>query len=220
MIGSLSAFTYDVRCRIGAAALAIAALPMSPAPCLAASGAPDMRSAALEVRPTERNDQPRSTIGATPPGEAPDDRVLPRLDHSTLRIHPAEPPKNFEITLALKPATAGGQAGIALRLLTPRDYYLVELDTAANTVAFDRVGGGEVAQIAQVEADIAVDTWHALQIRAEDERFTVSLDGKWLFTAYDTTLSRAGRIALWSKDGSAVRFDRIVILPLAESTQR
>jgi hypothetical protein len=219
MAGSLSSFTFDVRCRVGAAVLAMAALPMSPAPCLAAqaSAASDMRSAALEVRPTARSDQPQSTIGAS---DLSDAFVLPRPDHSTLRIYPAEPPRNFEITVAFKPATAGGQAGIALRLLTPRDYYLVELDTAANTVAFDRIGGGEVAQIAQVEADIAVDTWHALQIRAEDERFTVSLDGRWLFTAYDTTLSRAGRIALWSKDGSAVRFDRIVILPLAESTQR
>src|SRR5262249_44505823 len=119
-----------------------------------------------------------------------------------------------------KPATFTAQAGIALRLLTPRDYYLVALDAAANTVAFNRIVDGKASQIIRADSDIATDEWHALQIRAEDERFTVSLDGKGLFTAYDTTLSRAGRIALWSKSENAARFDHITILPLAETKQR
>ena len=54
----------------------------------------------------------------------------------------------------------------------------------------------------------------ALVVRATDDKFTVFLDGIWLFTGFNKTLSRPGRIALWSKGDSITRFDQIEIAPL------
>ena len=87
-------------------------------------------------------------------------------------------------------------------------------------MSFLLVSRGMATEIVGVDSDMAVDTWHSLTIRAEDERFMVSIDGNWLFTAYDPTLSRPGRIALWTNADAAIRFDRIAIAPLPVQEQR
>jgi hypothetical protein len=78
------------------------------------------------------------------------------------------------------------------------------------------VADGVSEEIAGVDADIASYTWHTLAVRAVDAEFVVSLDGIWMFTGFDKTLPRDGRIALWTKGDSVMRFDRITITPLTE----
>jgi hypothetical protein len=99
--------------------------------------------------------------------------------------------KNGEISLRLK--TVGGKSdqggGIAVRLSNPQNYYLVQLDALRDRVLFSRVSDGESEQIVGVDADIASHSWHMLTVRAVDSEFTVSLDGTWVFTAFDKTLS-------------------------------
>jgi hypothetical protein len=103
---------------------------------------------------------------------------------------------------------AGGKSdqggGVAVRLKTPESYYLVQLDALRDRVLFSLVSNGESKEIAGVDADIASHAWHTLAVRAKDDEFVVSLDGTWMFTAFDKTLSRAGRIALWT-EGDASR---------------
>jgi hypothetical protein len=65
-----------------------------------------------------------------------------------------------------------------------------------------------------VDADIAPHTWRTLAVRASDDQFVVSLDGTWVFTGFDRTLSKPGRIALWTKGDSVTRFDQIEIASL------
>jgi hypothetical protein len=43
--------------------------------------------------------------------------------------------------------------------------------------------------------------------------FTVSFDGKQLFTAQDNTITGAGRVALWTKADGVTYFDTIAIIP-------
>jgi hypothetical protein len=133
-----------------------------------------------------------------------------------LAIYKSASLKNAEITLRLN--ADGGRSdqggGVAMRLSSPRDYYLVEVDALKDRVLFSRVRNGASEEIVGVDADIASHSWHTLTVRAEDDEFVVSLDGSWLFTAFDKTLSRAGRIALWSKGDSITRFDQIEIAPL------
>jgi len=61
---------------------------------------------------------------------------------------------------------------------------------------------------------VTANEWHQLGLRAEGERFTISYDGKTLFSATDNTFSEAGGVALWTKADSVTRFDRIAITPL------
>jgi hypothetical protein len=137
-------------------------------------------------------------------------------DRFPLAIYKTASPKNAEISLRLK--ADGGKSdqggGVAVRLSSPQDYYLVQLEALKNRVVFSRVSDGEAEEIVGVDADIASYSWHALTVRAVDNEFTVSLDGTWVLTAFDKTLSQAGRIALWTKGDSITRFDQIEIAPL------
>jgi len=51
-------------------------------------------------------------------------------------------------------------------------------------------------------------------LRAEGDQFTVSFDGKQLYTAQDDTFAGAGRVGLWTKADSVTYFDAIAITPL------
>ncbi len=55
---------------------------------------------------------------------------------------------------------------------------------------------------------------HTLGLRAEGEHFTVSFDGKTLFTAHDKTFTDFGKVGLWTKADSVTHFDAISITPL------
>ena len=137
-------------------------------------------------------------------------------DRFPLAISKTVPLKNAEISVRLK-ATGGKSdrdSGLALRLTTPETYYLVELDALRGRVLFSLVNDGASNEIAAVDADITSQNWHTLTVRAVGDEFVVSLDGNWVFTGFDKTLSQAGRVALWTKGDSVTRFDQIEIAPL------
>jgi hypothetical protein len=73
---------------------------------------------------------------------------------------------------------------------------------------------GRREQLEGANVKVSGNEWHTLRLKAEGERFTVSFDGKQLFTATDRTFADAGKIALWTKADSVTRFDRIEIKTL------
>jgi hypothetical protein len=131
-----------------------------------------------------------------------------------ITVYRADTPQNFAIDLRLKPASDEAESDVVLRLRSPRDYYVVRLDAHGQKATFARVGAGKSTEIASVDCTIAANAWHTVQVRAEDNRFTVSLDGAWLFTAYDSVLQQPGRLAVWVKPGSRVQFDNIAVVPI------
>ena len=142
-------------------------------------------------------------------------------DRFPLAIYKPASLKNAEISLRINPA--GGKSdqggGVAVRLSSPQNYYLVQLDALRDRVLFSRVSNGASEEIVGIDADIASHSWHTLTVRAKDDEFVVSLDGIWAFTGFDKTLSQAGRIALWTKGDSVTRFDQIEIEPFAIGPQ-
>jgi 3-keto-disaccharide hydrolase len=140
----------------------------------------------------------------------------------TLAIYKTASIKNVEVNLRFK--ADGGESdrggGVAVRLSSPQDYYLVRVDALRERVLFSRVSGGATEEIVGVDADIASHSWHTLTVRAVDNEFTVSLDDSWVFTGFDRTFSQPGRIALWTKGDSVTRFDSIAITALSVSEER
>ena len=104
--------------------------------------------------------------------------------------------------------------GIAVRLTTPSDYYVVRANALENNVRFYRVVKGNREQLAGFNTKVMSNDWHTLGLRAEGERFTVSFDGKQLFTATDDTYKDPGKVALWTKADSITRFDRLDVRQL------
>jgi hypothetical protein len=123
---------------------------------------------------------------------------------------------NVDVTLRFKPVagTVDQAGGIAVRLSTPDDYYVVRANALEDNVRFYRVVKGRREQLAGTDAKVGANAWHTLGLRAEGDKFTITFDGKTLYTASDRTFTGAGRVALWTKADSVTRFDSIAIKTL------
>src|SRR4051794_9322664 len=66
-------------------------------------------------------------------------------------------------------------AGIAVRFLTPDDYYVVRADVLEDDVRLYRVVNGKRQEIKGAKTKVSANQWHTLGIRAEADRFVVSL---------------------------------------------
>jgi hypothetical protein len=126
--------------------------------------------------------------------------------------------KNVEVSARFKPVsgTVDQAGGIAVRLQTPDDYYVVRANALEDNVRFYRVIKGKREQLAGANTKVATNTWHTLTLKAEGDRFTISYDGKELYTARDATFADAGKVALWTKADSVTYFDNLTIRPLPE----
>ena len=124
--------------------------------------------------------------------------------------------RNVEASVRFK-AVAGRvdrAGGLAVRLTGPDDYYVVRANALEDNVNFYRVVKGRRQEIKGAAVKVSSGEWHTLTLRAEGDRFTISFDGKLLFTATDKTFGSAGKIALWTKADSVTHFDQLVIRSL------
>jgi hypothetical protein len=120
---------------------------------------------------------------------------------------------NVDVTVRFK-AVAGkfDQAGgIAIRLIDPDNYYVVRANALEDNVRFYRMVKGRREQIEAANTRVTANEWHQLGLRAEGQKFTITFDGKQLFTATDRTIAGAGKVALWTKADSVTRFDGVEI---------
>ena len=108
-------------------------------------------------------------------------------------------------------------AGVAVRLRTPDDYYVIRASALETRVDLLRVADGKMERIADADADVMVNQWHTLGVVVEKDRFDVSFDGKPIFTAWDQSFSGDGHVALWTEEDNVTRFDAITIQPLPRS---
>jgi hypothetical protein len=124
--------------------------------------------------------------------------------------------KDVDVVVRFEPVagTVDQAGGIAIRLTTPDDYYVVRANALEDNVNFYRVVKGRRSQIKGFDTHVATGQWHTLGLRAEGEHFTVTFDGKPLFTAEDKTFANAGKVALWTKADRVSHFDTISITPL------
>ena len=133
-----------------------------------------------------------------------------------LAIYQQVSARNVDVVVRFKAVggTVDQAGGIAVRLTTPDDYYVVRANALEDNVRFYRVVSGRRQQVQGANLKVAANQWHTLGLRAEGDRFTASFDGKPLFTAEDKTFATPGRVALWTKADSVTHFDTISITPL------
>src|SRR5258706_3254838 len=133
-----------------------------------------------------------------------------------LAIYDAVSARNVDVVVRFKPVgSAVDQAGgIAVRLASPDDYYVLRANALEDNVRVYRVVKGSRQQIQGVNTKVAANQWHTLELRAEGDRFAVLFDGTPLFTAQDSTFANPGKVALWTKSDSMTHFDTISITPL------
>jgi hypothetical protein len=123
---------------------------------------------------------------------------------------------NVEATVRFKAISGRGDraGGIAVRVSDNNNYYVLRANALEDNVNFYRVVKGSRREIHGVGNRVSSGEWHTLGLRAEGNRFTVSFDGKQLFTVQDDTFAGAGKIALWTKADSVTQFSDLAIRSL------
>ena len=127
--------------------------------------------------------------------------------HSIPRARGADypPPRS---PAATKPSLLAGWAASSC------GYYLVRANALEDNVRFYGIVKGKREQLASADVKVAPNVWHTLALKAEADRFSISYDGKMLFTVEDNTFAGPGKVALWTKADSVTHFDTIAITPL------
>ena len=101
-----------------------------------------------------------------------------------------------------------------MRLIDADNYYVARANALEDNVRFYRVVKGRREEIKGANLRVTTNEWHTLGLKADGESFTVTFDGKTLFTATDRTFVGAGKFALWTKADSITRFDQIELKAL------
>lgn len=130
-----------------------------------------------------------------------------------LAIYKTLSARNVDVQVRFK-AMSGNvdrAGGIAVRFASPNDYYVVRANALEDNVRFYRVVKGNREQLGTANVKVPSNTWNALGLRAEGSRFTISFNGKSLYTITDRTFDADGKVALWTKADSVTRFDRLEI---------
>jgi hypothetical protein len=182
--------------------------------------APDRPPQDFDVARTGRGDPARWIVVQDPTaagGRAIAQTSRDRTDYRfPLALYRPFSAQNVEVTVRFKPVAGDvDQAGgIVVRASGPDNYYIVRANALEDNVRFYRVVGGQRIQISNANVRVAPGAWHTLTLRAQGDRFSVSYDGKQLYTVRDQTFADVGKVGLWTKADSVTHFDRISIMKL------
>jgi hypothetical protein len=143
-----------------------------------------------------------------------------KTTHSALAIYGSLSIANAKVRVHFKLVDGTmPSAGIAMRVTSPDDYYLVRASAFEERLSFMHVVHGVFEEIAAVDADISRDHWQTLEVAATEDRFTISLDDVWVLTAFDRNAAARGKFALWTEKDGVTRFDQLQIAPLANTAE-
>ena len=139
----------------------------------------------------------------------------------SLAIYAPVSSKDFKLRVRFKIMKGTMQAaGVAARFLDVDSYYVVIASALEERVDLFRIVNGKKERIWGTDADVVRDRWHLLELQANDDQFTISLDRNWLFTARGSTLPGDGQVGLWTEEDNVTRFDRLEIETFPASEKR
>jgi hypothetical protein len=142
-------------------------------------------------------------------------------DRFALAIYRPIAAENVEVKVRLKIVSGPARtAGFAVSLRNPNSYYAISANAFEQRVDLLLFSDGKPARVESAEADVMPDRWHTLGVTLNDDHFTVSLDQKVLFTAFERTRMKDGHVALWTQEDNVTRFDRIEVRVLPQTEWR
>ena len=111
-------------------------------------------------------------------------------------------------------------AGIAVRVISPNDYYLVRASASEQRLSLLHVVDGTSEEIADVDADVTPNHWQSLEVVVNGNSFKISLDGQWVLTGFDYSKPVNGQFGIWAERDDVTRFNQIEISPLTYASNR
>jgi hypothetical protein len=146
---------------------------------------------------------------------------LNRGNTFNLLIRDWTPPTDITISTSIR-ALAGSEdqgGGIVWRYRDENNYYLARWNPLEKNLRAYKVEGGARFQLSSANTDLTSSEWHRIEVVAQGQKFTVSLDGSPMLDFFDDTFRSAGRIGLWTKADSRCGFDQFCVT-LAPAKER
>jgi hypothetical protein len=142
-------------------------------------------------------------------------------DRFPLAIYQPIAAENVEVKVGLKIVSGPSlTAGFAVSLRNANSYYAISVNAFEQRVDLILFADGKHSRIESTEADVTPDRWHTLGVTLKDDHFTIALDQKVLFTAFERTRRKDGHIGLWTQEDTMARFDRINVRVLPPTEWR
>jgi hypothetical protein len=130
--------------------------------------------------------------------------------------------KDAEISVRFFPVSGREDqgAGIVWRYRDKDNYYIVRANALEDNVVLYKVQGGKRTDLPVKgegrtygkKAKVPSGTWSTLAVNAKGSLFEVAFNGTKLYEVDDATFPEAGRIGLWTKADSVIRFDDLRIV--------
>jgi hypothetical protein len=130
--------------------------------------------------------------------------------------------KDAEISVKFKPVSGRKDrgAGIVWRYRDKDNYYVVRANALEGNVVLYKMEGGKRSDLPLVgegrtygkKTPVPSGAWSTLAVNVKGRSFEVSLNGTKLYQVEDTTFADAGKIGLWTKADSVIRFDDLRIV--------
>jgi hypothetical protein len=118
--------------------------------------------------------------------------------------------KDVEVSVAFK-AMRGKQdqgGGIVWRYQDADNYYVARMNPLEDNYRVYKVVAGKRIQLETKEdLKVPVNEWHHLKITMKGDHVECFLDGKKQLDAKDGTITKAGKVGLWSKADAQTHFD-------------
>src|SRR6266568_5069345 len=118
--------------------------------------------------------------------------------------------KDVEVSVSFK-AVKGEKdqgGGIVWRYQDANNYYVARMNPLEDNYRLYHVVGGKRTQIAgKEELKVPTGEWHTLKIEMAGDRIECYLDGKKEIEFKDSTITKEGKVGLWSKADAQTYFD-------------
>ncbi|WP_156396751.1 hypothetical protein [Noviherbaspirillum sp. Root189] len=97
--------------------------------------------------------------------------------------------------------------GLVWRWKNSGTYYIARANALEGNVSLYHMQNGARKTIKYVNAPVAPNSWHVLEVTYKGNAIQVSLDGKAYIEASDSHIPDAGRVGVWTKADSVTLFD-------------
>ena len=127
--------------------------------------------------------------------------------------------KDVELKVAFK-AVKGDKdqgGGFVWRYQDANNYYVARFNPLEDNYRLYHIVAGKRTQLVTKE-QIRIETgaWHTLSIKHVGDRIECSLDGKMVLEAKDATITKPGKVGLWTKADAYTYFDGFQVTDLGK----
>jgi hypothetical protein len=122
--------------------------------------------------------------------------------------------KDVELSVAFK-AVAGAKdqgGGLVWRYQDADNYYVARMNPLEdNFRVYKVVGGKRSKEFQDAEVKIPAGEWHTLKVKMMGDHIECFLDGKKYLDVKDDSITKAGKVGLWTKADAQTRFDQFQV---------